>query len=297
LKLQNRFGLPTEAAAVLTPRTVIAAFIMSVAAAVSASAQEVRTEYMTWMEIRDALSSGKSTIIIPTGGVEQHGAHMVTGKHDFIVAETARRIALKLGDALVAPVLAYVPEGDIEKKQGHMAYPGTISLTPQLYAQVLEKAAESFHAHGFKTIVLLGDHGDSIAAQRAVAGVLSQRWGAQGVRVVNAENYYGHNGGDEWLKAQGETPQQIGEHGGIRDTSELLAIYPAGVRMDKRVADKDGVSGDPSRATPERGQKLVEMKVDAAVAEIQAAKKAPPGANGTAQPSGFWSRLWLWLFG
>ena len=89
---------------------------------------EVRIEHMTWVEVRDALKAGKTTIIIPTGGTEQNGPHMVLGKHNFIVAGTARRIAERLGTALVAPVLAYVPEGDIESRQGHMAYPGTISV-------------------------------------------------------------------------------------------------------------------------------------------------------------------------
>ena len=115
-----------------------------------ACAAELETEHMTWTEIRDAVAAGKTTVIIPTGGTEQNGPHMITGKHNIIVAETARRIAAKLGDALVAPVLAYVPEGDIAKREGHMAYPGTISLPPETFGAVLWSAAESFKAHGLK---------------------------------------------------------------------------------------------------------------------------------------------------
>ena len=274
---------------------ILATLAFSMVSASAATAGEVRLEHMTWLEVQDALKAGKTTVIIPTGGVEQHGAHMILGKHNFIVAETAKRIAGKLGDALVAPVMPYVPEGDITKREGHMAYPGTISVPPEAFAMILQAAAESFRAHGFKNIVLLGDHGQSIPAQGAVAKVLSQNWAADGVRVINAENYYGKSGGVEWLKAQGETDAQIGEHAGIRDTSELMAVFPAGVHAGRRVANKDGVNGDPTRATVERGQTLIDLKVEAAVKEIEAARKAPIAA--TQSSGGIWQSLWRWIFG
>jgi len=251
---------------------------------------------MTWVEIRDAVAAGKTTIIIPTGGTEQNGPHMVTGKHNFIVRETARRIALTLGNALAAPVLAYVPEGDIEKAEGHMAFPGTISVAPAIFAGVLEAAAHSFAIHGFKLIVFLGDSGPNQEPQRQVAADLSRRWAADGVRVINANNYYDRNGGLEWLIAEGESEAVIGTHAAVRDTSELLAIFPLGVRNERRVADKDGVSGDPRRATVERGEKLLTLKVAAAVKEIESAQKTPvdPSFGGA---TSLWQRLLGWLFG
>ena len=136
----------------MTVRWVIAG-VAAVLVAGQAVASPVETERMTWTEIRDAVAAGKTTIIIPTGGTEQNGPHMITGKHNFIVAETARRIAATLGDALVAPVLAYVPEGDVAQREGHMAYPGTISVPPIVFSKVLKAAAESFKAHGFKLMI------------------------------------------------------------------------------------------------------------------------------------------------
>ncbi|MBK9079761.1 MAG: creatininase family protein [Hyphomicrobium sp.] len=258
------------------------------------AAAEVETERMTWTEIRDALAQGKTTIIVPTGGTEQNGPHMVTGKHNFVVRETARRIAEKLGNALVAPVLAYVPEGDIAKREGHMAYPGTISLTPDTFSRVLEDAAHSFAIHGFKLIVFLGDSGPNQEPQRAAAASLSARWAADGVRVITADNYYAANGQVEALKAEGETDATIGSHASIRDTSELMAVYPGGVRADRRAADKDGVTGDPTRASSERGEKLLALKVAAAVNDIEAAKAAPIVVP---QPPSLLQRLLNWLFG
>ena len=269
-----------------------AAFALDLAG-VAARAQEVETERMTWVEIRDAVASGKTTIIIPTGGTEQNGPHMVTGKHNFVVRETARRIAVKLGNALVAPVLAYVPEGDVGKAEGHMAFPGSISIAPDVFAQVIEGAAHSFAIHSFRHIVFLGDSGPNQEPQQRVAAELSRRWAADGVRVINADDYYAKNGGLEWLLSEGETEAVIGTHAAVRDTSELLAVDPAGVRNDRRAADKDGVVGDPRRATAERGARLLDMKIDAAVNEIRAAAMAPPAPANT----GFWEKLKTWLFG
>lgn len=241
-----------------------------------ARADEIELERMTWPEVAAALQSGATSVIVPTGGTEQNGPHMVLGKHNFIVAETARRIARRLGHTLVAPVLAYAPEGDIAKREGHMAYPGTISVPPAVFSAVLENAAASLKAHGFKTIILLGDSGPNQEPQRQLAEKLHASWAGDGVRVIQASAYYGANGGAEWLKAHGETDKTIGTHAAIRDTSELMAVLPGGIRTDKLAADKEGVTGDARRASAERGEMLIGLKVDAAVREITAAREIVP---------------------
>lgn len=267
----------------------------------SACAEPLETAYMTWPEIRDAVATGKTTILIPSGGTEQNGPHMITGKHNLIVAETARRVAQSLGDALVAPVIAYTPEGDIATRNGHMAYPGSISISPEIFAGILDGAARSFQAHGFKTVVFIGDSGPNQGPQQAVAAALQREWAAQNIRVLSANTYYQPEASLALLKAEGgETEASIGTHAGIRDTSELLAIAPGGVHLDRAVADSDGVSGDPRRATAERGWKLIDAKVAAAVAEIRAAQRAPTDVAHSADlantPS-LLARVWRWIFG
>lgn len=237
-----------------------------------AAAAEVEIARMTWIEVQAAVAAGTTTILIPTGGTEQNGRHMVLGKHNVIVAETARRIAAGLGDALVAPVLAYSPEGGITPKTGHMAHAGTISVPEDVFSGLLEAAAASFKAHGFKTIVLLGDSGPNQAPQAKLSQKLTVAWKAGGVKVINAAGYYAANGQVDMLKAEGETDASIGLHAGIRDTSELLALDPTGVRMDGYKPDADGASGDAGRASAERGKKLLDLKVKAAVAAIKAAR-------------------------
>lgn len=255
----------------------------------------VELERMTWPQVRDRLAAGATTVIIPTGGTEQNGPHMVLGKHNYIVAEAARRIARELGDTLVAPVMAYVPEGDPGSKWGHMAYPGTISLPPATFELVLEAAATSLKTHGFKTIVLLGDSGGNQASQARVASTLSEAWASEGVRVVHAASYYANNGGDAYLIAQGESKAAIGTHAGIRDTSELMAVASDGVDLSQAVADSQGVTGDPKRASAKWGEALLGRKVEAAVRDIKAAQERDRSA--TRAQTGFWVQLYSWVFG
>ena len=116
-------------------------------------------EELTWMEVRDAIKAGKTTVIIPTGGVEMNGPYLATGKHNYILRATTEAIARKLGNALVAPIVAFVPEGDIEPATQHMRYPGSISLTEETYERLLTDICASLRAHGFAHIVLIGDSG------------------------------------------------------------------------------------------------------------------------------------------
>src|SRR5215813_3840974 len=140
-------------------------------------------ERLTWDEVRDLMAAGKTTIIIPTGGTEQNGPHMAIGKHNVRVAANSENIARRLGNALVAPVIAYVPEGGIDPPTGHMRFPGTISIPDAVFRQVLEYAARSFKQHGFHDIVFIGDSGPNQPGQEAVAAKLNAEWKDTNTRV------------------------------------------------------------------------------------------------------------------
>ena len=230
---------------------------------------------MTWVEIRSAIARGYTTVIVPSGGIEQNGPHMILGKHDLIVRYAAGRIAAQLGKTLVTPVIPFVPEGGYDPPQGHLRFPGTIGVSEQAFAGVLDGIARSLKAGGFKTICFIADHGGSLKPQAEVAARLSKEWAQQGVRVIDVSDYYADEGQVNFLTGEGETLASIGQHAGITDTSELMAVHPQGVDLG-RFADapftleSNGVSGDPMRASAERGRALIDIKIQTAVRQIKA---------------------------
>lgn len=233
---------------------------------------------MTWPEVRDAIAAGKRTVIVPSGGLEQNGAHMILGKHDHIVRHAARRIAEELGDALTVPVLPFAPQGRFDPPEGHLRFPGTIGVTEEAFAGMLDGIARSLRGSGFRLICFIGDHGGSQRPQASVASRLTAEWRRQGVRVLAVDRYYATIAEqDAWLKQQGETEATIGTHAGIEDTSELMSVHPAGVRLSRLPARAEdiaatGATGDPSRASVARGEALLAMRIAAAVAQIRAAR-------------------------
>jgi creatinine amidohydrolase len=242
----------------------------------------VRIAEMTWVEVRSAIDAGYTRVIVPSGGIEQNGPHMILGKHDHIVAWTAERIATELGRTLVTPVVSYVPEGSYVPPSGHMRFPGTIGVTEEVFAGMLEGIARSLKAGGFKTICFIADHGGSMGPQADVAARLSREWAAEGIKVISVDDYYQAAGDQQnkLLEAQGETLSTIGQHAGITDTSELMAIHPAGVDLTRLAkvpfkAERTGFDGDPRRASAERGKALLDLKVKAAVRQIRLASPSP----------------------
>lgn len=260
--------------AFFSPLLVVAALL----AAVPAHASGVRLEEQTWTEVRDALRAGTTTVIVPVGGTEQSGPHIALGKHNARVAAFADRIAAQLGNALVAPVLAYVPEGRVSPPTGHMRFAGTISVPDDAFAAILAGAARSLRQHGFADIVLIGDHGDYQPVLRRVAEQLNREWAASGARVHYIAAYYQAStaGFAQLLRGRGFAAAEIGEHAGLADTSLTLAANPALVRLpllgDPLSASREaGVTGNPARASAALGQAGADAIVSAATAAIREA--------------------------
>jgi creatinine amidohydrolase/Fe(II)-dependent formamide hydrolase-like protein len=244
---------------------VLCGVVLGAPAAAAEVPDTVLLEELTWIEVRDAVRGGKTTIIIPVGGTEQNGPHMALGKHNARVRVLSERIARALGDALVAPVIAYVPEGGLAPATGHMRFPGTITAPEDAFQKVLEFAARSFEQHGFRNIVLLGDHGSTQAGQKAVAARLNREWAAAPVRVHAIEEYYRAALVEvpRLLRARGHPDAELGRHAGLTDTALMLATDARLVRADRLRPGRarEGVDGDPSRATAELGRPGVELIV------------------------------------
>jgi len=232
-------------------------------------------EELTWMEVRDALREGTSTALIATGGVEQNGPYLATGKHSIILEATAEAIARKLGNALVAPIISFVPEGDIDPPSSHMMYPGTISVRQETFRALLTDIASSLKAHGFSDIVLIGDSGGNQEGMEEVARTLSQDWEGSGSRIHYIAEYYDNPRWSTWLANRGVTEVDEGLHDDVRHSSIMMLVNPTTVRADQRRAaglfQINGVDLDPVDETQALARALVDYQAEVTVEAIKKA--------------------------
>jgi len=198
---------------------------------------------------------------------------MALGKHNVRAHVLAGKIARALGNALVAPVIAYVPEGDVDHPEGHLKFPGTITVPVGAFEQTLEYAAKSFRLAGFRDIVFLGDHGGYQKADEAVAQRLDREWAAMPVRAYALSEYYRASETEfgQLLKSKGFSEAEIGSHAGLLDTSLMMATDPNLVRADLLAETKpgDGAHGDPRRSSAALGRLGVDLIVSRTVAAIR----------------------------
>jgi creatinine amidohydrolase/Fe(II)-dependent formamide hydrolase-like protein len=242
--------------------------LLTLSLCLAQKADRVEIERMTHAEIYDAIhKQGKTTVLIFNGGTEQRGPHAVLGGHTFMARRTAEAIARRLGNALVAPVLAFSPAG------GHLnpKRPGSVDLPPDLYTKVNEAVVASMVTNGFRNIVLMGDHGGGQQELASLARALDARYSPQGVRVYFCSSVYKEAREDfnAWLK-QHNLP--VGTHASIPDTSELM--YLGGdeyVRKDRLAAGtpENGIVGDSRPSSPELGKRVFDMKVEYGTTEIR----------------------------
>ena len=181
----------------------------------------------------------------------------------------------KLGNALVAPIVAFVPEGRIDPPTSHMKYPGTISLSEDTYERLLIDICDCFRVHGFENIVLIGDSGGNQTGMKNVAAQLSTRWAGRKTRVHFIPEYYDYPAVDRWLKKEGIVQKSEGLHDDFAITAIMMTVDPTTVRMKQRIAaDKfriNGIELAPAEKTIEWGKKIVNFRAEATVQAIRKA--------------------------
>jgi creatinine amidohydrolase len=254
------------------PRALLA--LVVVLACCSARAVEpLHLEELTWTELRDRIAAGDTVALVPIGGTEQNGPHMALGKHNARAKQLAERIARRLGNAIVAPVLAYTPNGGINPPTEHMRWPGTVSVPAPAFEATLEGAALSLLRAGFKHVVLLGDSGNYRASLDRVAGKLD------GVHALPQYYHAATEGYARLLRERGHSDADTGRHAGLADTSLLLAIDAALVRAEaarQLQPHAQGISGNPHQASVALGELGVDHIVEQSVRAIQALAAQPP---------------------
>jgi creatinine amidohydrolase len=231
------------------------------------AANTVWIEEMTWMDVRDALAAGKTTAIISTGGIEPNGPWLVTGKHNYVLHVNCEAIARKLGNALCAPIVKYVPEGRIEPPLSHMTSPGTISMREETFRSVLFDVAHSLKMHGFKRIFYIGDSGGNQMGQRCIADSLNARWKNEGVLIAHIQDYYTYGVVGDYMEGKGirqDSTKQDRLHDDPIITLNMWMDDPKSVRYAERkkagFAIIDGISIADEKNNRKLGQQIIDFR-------------------------------------
>ena len=230
-------------------------------------------EDLTMMEVRDLIKAGKTTALILTGGIEENGPYLTTGKHNNVLRVTGDSIARALGNALVAPIVTLEP-GNPER----VRTPGTVFLSAETYKAVLTDMAASLKTQGFKNIIMCGDSGGNLRPMQEVADTLTAKWkdDPSGARVVHIAEYYDYGEVEKFEQdALGIHEKMEGLHDDYYISSIIMVHDVNGVRLPERIkagkATINGVSLTPAEKTIANGKKIVAFRTEATVKAIKKA--------------------------
>jgi creatinine amidohydrolase len=234
-------------------------------------------EELTWLEVRDAIRAGKTTIIVPTGGIEQNGPFLATGKHNYVNRAGCEAIARKLGNALCAPNVAFVPEGNFDPPSGAMMYPGSIGVSDATFQALLSDIANSLRVTGFENVVLIGDSGGNQRGMKEVASTLSTKWAGAKTRIHYIADYYDrfNEVADFAEKTFGWKQVPDGSHDDALITAIIMTVSPDHVRMKQRTAKgltrTNAIELAPAAKAIEVGKAIVNRRADITVDAIKTA--------------------------
>ena len=236
-------------------------------------------EELTMMEVRDALAEGKTTALILTGGIEENGPYLTTGKHNHVLRVMGESIARRLGNALIVPIMTLEPGNP-----DNIRSPGTVVLSRATYEAMLTDMATSLKSQGFRNIMLMGDSGGNRGPMAAVANALSTAWRGGSTGIYHIPEYYNY---DDVLIYQrdvlgvDEDPRLEGLHDDYYITSIIMNDDPQHVRLEQRIkagkASINGISILPAEKTIEHGRRLIEFRTDVTVRAIREAMTAGRG--------------------
>jgi creatinine amidohydrolase/Fe(II)-dependent formamide hydrolase-like protein len=240
--------------------------------------ESVWIEDLTYMEVRDRIAAGDTTAIIATGGIEENGPYLATGKHNVILRAICPAIAAELGNALCAPIVPFVPEGNIDPPSGAMQFPGSFSVRDETYQALLDDIASSLKQHGFKNIILIGDSGGNQRGMAAVTETLNERWAGGDTRAHFIGEFYtpGWEATEDYTRkvlGVAETKND-GHHDDIWVTAIMMVTDPESVRYRQRMAADlasiNGVDISSLEDTVELGKKMVAFRAKYAAEAIRA---------------------------
>jgi creatinine amidohydrolase len=242
----------------------------------------VQLDRMSWPEVQAELAAGRDTVVVAFGATEQHGPHMPLATDALIGDHLAQLVADRL-DAFVAPTVR------VGCSEHHLAFPGTLSISEQTFHSLVADLVRSLARGGFRRVVLLPTHGGNFGP---LAEAIEKLGPVEGVEIsaltdLGALLAIAQLGAEE----HGVPLTEGGLHAGEWETSMLEAIHPdlvhpergePGYTGDPQAAigaifasgvhtiASNGVIGDPTKASPEHGQRYWEEVLSITVEQLGA---------------------------
>ena len=255
----------------------------------------IELEKMTWTETEEKMKAGYLTVLFACGSTEQHGPHLPLSTDTVLGTEAAVRAARMLGKAVVAPTIR---PGCSEH---HMGFPGTLTLSFDTFVRVLDDYCTSLAHHGFKRIVFFSSHGGNTDLMLAHYPVIAKKLSDRSLVFMVLPGSETMERQAKFLLERGVSRSRAGVHAGFTETAEMLVVEPELVKMDRsapgrsdeefyaperikwsqlesfvrgvRFQSPNGILGDPTGATPNVGEILLQMRAEMMVEQL---KRLPP---------------------
>ena len=244
---------------------------------------------LTWPDYAAAVSGGEVPMLIPLGSMEQHGHHMPLHVDVLLPTEFARRVADEIG-ALVAPAFTYGYKSQ-QKCGGGNHMPGTTSLDGMTLVNALKDVIKEFARHGVRKFCMVNGHFENswFIIEAIDLALRELRWDGIGEVKIVVLSYWDFVDPEAITKLYPDGfPGWDLEHGGVLETSLMLALYPGMVHLDRALdvepavfppydvypvkAELTPVSGtlsSPKQASVEKGHILLEVCTKGIVAALR----------------------------
>jgi len=230
---------------------------------------------LTWPEMNEAIAKQK-VVILPTGSTEQHARHLPLDTDAFLTESVCAEVGRRAADrVLVLPTVSY------GLNLHHIDFPGTIHIEPEVFIAFCLNITKSVAYHGFQKILIVNGHGSN----GPLVDLVARKTVLQTESLCAAVSYFSLV--TEAFSRVQET--EIIAHADELETSLYLHLAPERVRMDRAVAGsdvvgqyvssdstsnypvrfndywgrwtRDGVHGDPTKATADKGKVLFQAAV------------------------------------
>lgn len=242
----------------------------------------MRLNELTWPEIEAC--APKTVAVLPLAAMEQHGPHLAVSTDTAIVNALARRVEAGMPNEIVL-----CPAMPFGSSHHHLAFPGTVSLSADLFTRVVVELTQSLIKGGFKRIVLLNGHGGNITPIKQALALLSHQFDESLQTNIVLVTYWELAGKAFAGAAPLESPAL--SHACEYETSLMLYLYPERVRLGKlqravrppsngyipweddepyrgvtlfkktQFISSNGSSGEPQKGSADKGEKLFDQAV------------------------------------